>query len=204
MWWPCTSFPETLVTLPFLRKPHPPSIPCKVPCPRQAQRELSYVPIHWGRDRTSSCRIFRVIFFILGFFKKSFIFGCTGSSLRCLGFSLQWPLSLQSKGFGSCVTGVELRSTCGIFLDQGLKPCPVLCIGREIPVHCATREVQGLYKFYFLNSSPKHCSIYSFYNLIFICMLHTICLINDEIIPCISLRMQFKWHFGNILATGMQ
>ena len=44
-----------------------------------------------------------------------FIFGCTGSSLQCTGFSLQWPVLSRSRGsrhtgFSSCGCGL---SSCG-------------------------------------------------------------------------------------------
>ena len=39
-----------------------------------------------------------VLFFFFFFFKFVFIFGCLGSSLLHMGFSLQWLLLLQSTG----------------------------------------------------------------------------------------------------------
>ena len=52
------------------------------------------------------------------------------SSLRCTGFSLRWLLLLQitgSRRAGSVVVahGLSCSVACGIFLDQGLNPCPV-------------------------------------------------------------------------------
>ena len=52
------------------------------------------------------------------------------SSSRCTGFSLRWPLLLRSTGSrrtGSVVVAHRLSCSvaCGIFLDQGLNPCPL-------------------------------------------------------------------------------
>ena len=72
------------------------------------------------------------------------------SSLRCVGFSSRWLLLLRSTGsrhmgFSSCGTrasvvvarglqsagsvvvahGLSCSAACGIFLDQGLNPCPL-------------------------------------------------------------------------------
>ena len=52
------------------------------------------------------------------------------SSLRCAGFSLQWLLLLRSTGSrrtSSVVVsrGLSCSPACGIFLDQGLNPCPL-------------------------------------------------------------------------------
>ena len=35
--------------------------------------------------------------------------------------------------------GLSCSETCGIFLDQGLNPCP-LCIGRQVLIHCTIRD----------------------------------------------------------------
>ena len=51
--------------------------------------------------------------------------------LLCLGFSLQWPLFLQSMGF-SCPRQVESSKT----KEQTCVPC----IGRQILTHCTTWE----------------------------------------------------------------
>ena len=80
-----------------------------------------------------------------------FFFYCTGSSLLslvteseeplvvlvmwCVGFSLWWLLLLQSMSSGHVGSGaVALRLSCsethGIFLDQGLNPCPPALAGR--------------------------------------------------------------------------
>ena len=50
------------------------------------------------------------------------------SSLQCVGFSLQLLLLLRSTGsrhagFSSC--GLSCSTACGIFPDQGSKPCPL-------------------------------------------------------------------------------
>ena len=77
------------------------------------------------------------------------------SSLWCTGFSLQWLLQLQNTGsrhlrFSSCnlralecglssyVDTLSCSMACGIFPDQGSNPC----IGRQMLIHCTTREVQ--------------------------------------------------------------
>ena len=57
------------------------------------------------------------------------------SSLRCMGLSLSWPLLLRSTGSrraGSVVVAHRPRcsAACGIFLDQGLNPCPPALTGR--------------------------------------------------------------------------
>ena len=65
------------------------------------------------------------------------------SSSRCAGFSLSWPLLLQSTGSrcaGSVVVahGPSCSAACGIFPDQARTRVP--CIGRQTLNHCATRE----------------------------------------------------------------
>ena len=77
-----------------------------------------------------------------------FIFGCIGSSLlrvgfslvvasggysslRCAGFSLHWFLLLRSAGSRArwasvvLVHGLSCSAACGIFLDQGSNLCPL-------------------------------------------------------------------------------
>ena len=66
------------------------------------------------------------------------------SSLRCMGFSLQWLLLLRSTGSRGASSVVVARGlccsvACGIFPHQGSTRVP--CIGRWILNHCATREV---------------------------------------------------------------
>ena len=79
------------------------------------------------------------------------------SLLWCAGFSLRWLLLLRSMGsrragfsscgswalerMGSVVVAHELScsAACGMFPDQGSNLCALL--GRQIPNHCATREV---------------------------------------------------------------
>ena len=60
------------------------------------------------------------------------LFAASGvySSLRCVGFSLQWLLLLRSIGsrcVGSVVVvhGFSCSVACEIFLDQGSNPCPL-------------------------------------------------------------------------------
>ena len=94
-----------------------------------------------------------------------FIFGCAGSSvttcrlslvavskgcslLRHTGFSLRWLLLLRSTGSkltnelqlwltGSVVwhTGFICSGPCGIFLDQGLNPCPLRWQADSYPLY---------------------------------------------------------------------
>ena len=91
----------------------------------------------------------------LSFFKKNYLFtfGCTGSSLLCVGFlwlrwagfSLQWLLLLQSTG--SRVRGL---SSMGLVAPQHVGSSRtrdgscVPCIGRQVLIHCTTREVLWL------------------------------------------------------------
>ena len=56
------------------------------------------------------------------------------SSSWCAGLSLQWPLLLRSTGSrraGSVVVahGPSCSAACGIFPDQGSKPCPPALAG---------------------------------------------------------------------------
>ena len=80
--------------------------------------------------------------------------------LWCLGFSLRWPLFLQSTGsvctgFSGCSTWAPQlqlpgsRAKAQQLLHTGLVLCDVWsfqthvpCIGRWILIHCTTREVQ--------------------------------------------------------------
>ena len=67
---------------------------------------------------------------IVLFFKLLFIFGCVGSSLWCVGFSLQWFLLMWSMGarhVGTVVVahGLSCSEAGGIFLDQKLNPGPL-------------------------------------------------------------------------------
>ena len=49
-----------------------------------------------------------------------------GSSLsRCMGFSLQWFLLLQSPVPVVAAHGLSCSVACGIFPDQGLNLCPL-------------------------------------------------------------------------------
>ena len=77
----------------------------------------------------------------LGFSCCEWAFSSCGevcSSLLCTGFSLQWHLLLQSTGSRVCrlqwlwhtgsgveAYGFSCPEGCGIFLDQGLNPCPL-------------------------------------------------------------------------------
>ena len=72
------------------------------------------------------CRVF--VAFCSGFLWVAVSGGY--SSLRCVVFSLQWPLLWQSTGsrrVGSAVAAHVLSHTsaCGVFWDQGLNPCPL-------------------------------------------------------------------------------
>ena len=74
------------------------------------------------------------------------------SLLQCMGFSLWWLLLLRN--IGSRVHGLQqlwhrasvvvvhrfsFSMACGILPDQGSNPIP--CTGRQILIHCDTREV---------------------------------------------------------------
>ena len=76
-----------------------------------------------------------------------FIFGCVGSSLLCVGFLQLWRARVtlhcgarasHCDGFSCCgaralgtqasvvvAHGLSCSAACGIFLDQGLNPCPL-------------------------------------------------------------------------------
>ena len=101
------------------------------------------------------------LFFLFFFF---FIFGHTGSSLLCVGFLLLWragaTLQLwcagsRHKGFSSCSTRASVVMTSGLYCFEAHESScirdrtPVPCIGRQIPIHCATREVLW-FLFYFI------------------------------------------------------
>ena len=93
-------------------------------------------------------------FFFLNKFIYLYIFGCVGSlllctafsscgeggysSLRCVGFSLQWLLLLRSTGsrYAGLVAPRPVRSS------RKRARARVPCIGRRILNHCATREVR--------------------------------------------------------------
>ena len=50
------------------------------------------------------------------------------SSLRCEGFSLRWLRGARALGAQASVVvmhGLSCSAACGIFLDQGLNPCPL-------------------------------------------------------------------------------
>ena len=53
--------------------------------------------------------------------------------LQCPGFLLWWLLLLQSTGSRAC--GLSCSLACGIFLDQGLNPCPLLQQADSCPLH---------------------------------------------------------------------
>ena len=101
-------------------------------------------------------------YFFYSFF--FFIFGHTGSSLLCVGFLLLWragaTLQLwcagsRHKGFSSCSTRASVVMTSGLYCFEAHESScirdrtPVPCIGRQIPIHCATREVLW-FLFYFI------------------------------------------------------
>ena len=100
--------------------------------------------------------IFLNLSFIYYFFNFYFIFGCIGwlfvATLRLSlavvsrGYSssrwllLSWSTGSRCMSSAVAVRGLSCFSACGIFLDQGSNRVP--CIGRQIPIHCATREVR--------------------------------------------------------------
>ena len=55
-----------------------------------------------------------------------FFFGCTGSSLLCVHFSLQWLLWCW--GSVLVVHRLSCATVCAIFLDQGWKQCSLHCL----------------------------------------------------------------------------
>ena len=68
----------------------------------------------------------------------TYIFGCSGSSLphkgflllQCTGFSLQWLFLFRALAPGAQASivvahGLSCSPACGVFLDQGLTPCPL-------------------------------------------------------------------------------
>ena len=64
-----------------------------------------------------------------------------------MGFLLLWLLLVQSSGSrhmspAAVAHGLSCLVVCGIFLDQGLNPCP--CIGKRILKHWPTMETQLL------------------------------------------------------------
>ena len=85
--------------------------------------------------------------FLKKLFVYLFIFGCTESSLLCVGFLLLWRvgatlccdvLASHSRGFSCCKAqvlgaratvvvayGLRYSVACGIFLDQGSNLCPL-------------------------------------------------------------------------------
>ena len=69
------------------------------------------------------------VFTTSSFFLILFIFGCIGSLLRRVGFSLRWLLLLwitDSRHGASLVVahGLSCSVACRIFPDQGSNPCP--------------------------------------------------------------------------------
>ena len=105
-------------------------------------------------SQVNACKLFFIFFFLatlgLGCTRLSLVVAHGGySSLECVGFSLQWLLLLRSRGsrrlgFSSCPTGsatvacglqnavsivvaqgLSCSTAWGIFLDQGLNPCPL-------------------------------------------------------------------------------
>ena len=67
-----------------------------------------------------------------------FIYGCTGSSLQSAGFSYcgAWALGLQT----SVVVAPGLIAPWHVESSQSRDQTHVLCIGRQILIHSATRE----------------------------------------------------------------
>ena len=90
-----------------------------------------------------------VLFFQGIFIYLFIIFGCIGSSLRCVGFSLRRPPLLRSTGSrlaGSRAQAQQLWRTgpaaprhVGSSWTRARTQVP--CTGRWTPNHCATREV---------------------------------------------------------------
>ena len=100
------------------------------------------------------------------FFNFYLIFGCVGSSLPCVGFSLQWLLLLRSRGsrrvgFSSCGVWAQQLWRTGLVApwhmgsSQTRDRTRVPCVGRWILNHCATREVP----LYCLVSTMSHLTV---------------------------------------------
>ena len=53
--------------------------------------------------------------------------GCGVWALHCSGFSCCWAQALVCTAFSSCGLQVSCPTVCGIFPDQGPKPCPLHC-----------------------------------------------------------------------------
>ena len=61
------------------------------------------------------------------------------SLLQSTGFRAHGLQESQSTGLVVVAHGFSCSVACGIFSDQGSNPVP--CTGRQIPIHCTTREV---------------------------------------------------------------
>ena len=57
------------------------------------------------------------------------------SLLRCMGFSLQRLLLLQSTGSTVVVLGLSCSVACGIFPNQGWNPCPLYWQVHSYPLY---------------------------------------------------------------------
>ena len=85
----------------------------------------------WREDRKPLCHLGHFSVPMKLFQREKFIylfiFGCPGSLLRCTGFSLQWPLPLQSTGsrrpgFSSCGARAQLLRGMWDLPAPGLQP----------------------------------------------------------------------------------
>ena len=92
-----------------------------------------------------SVQIICLVLFIFPF-KKLFIFGCTGSWLQCVGFSLLWLLwfwSISCRAWGLQELWLESSLVAPQYVEssqvRGWTHVP--CIGRWILNYCTTREV---------------------------------------------------------------
>ena len=142
------------------------------------------------------------LFFILGFKKNHLFLAVPG--LRCSAWDS------RCNGLSPC------RARASVVASQGLSCAPhVESSWTRDWNHALSAALAGRFLFPVPPGKSKGCISFIFWiivpnivpytlSIIFICVLHTVCLIYDEIISCISLGMQFKWHFGNIIATGMQ
>ena len=66
--------------------------------------------------------------------------------MRCSGFSSRWLLFCEAQALGEQASvvvahGLSCAESCGLFLDQGLNPCPGGSAVKTLP---ATQEAQEM------------------------------------------------------------
>ena len=143
-----TTLREILLSTSFYRSENRSKLP-KVT--RVKGRNSTWIQAIWPQ---SSC----FFFFFNKFLLFLFIFGCVGSLLPCVGFSLRWLLLVQSTG--SRAQAQWLWPT-GLVVPRHVRSSQtragtrVPCIGRRILNHCATREAPRAHAF---NTAPHSLS----------------------------------------------